>query len=303
MRTWLLVFLLALPLGAHPAFKYTGLRSQTIQNNGPSARKIDIVLVGDGYSGGDRAAFESDARAAMDELWQVPPFKDYRDRFNVHLVMVESYTSRRSLNPENPDNYAFGSTVNGRDMVNVTRRAEALTAARNAPDVDVLVILTTLKGRSTGGGGGPLSGVVLTRDDYGVLAHELGHGIGKLGDEYDSESKLADRDAMDFPAGDFDAPNLTRDGFFDPKNLKGTIKWKHFLELPGCDPLVGAYQGGFYRSVGVWRPSYRCVMRSTSGASFCPVCHEELVKRFMAMCGERFDDKAYHKKHPLKDWK
>jgi hypothetical protein len=130
--------------------------------------------------------------------------------------------------------------------------------------------------------------------------------MADLGDEYDSDSKLADREDTTMPSGDFRQANLTREGFIDPKSretVKATAKWGHFLDLPDSYPLVSAYQGGFYRSVGVWRPSFRCVMRSSQGSSFCPVCHEEMVKAILALCQERFDHEAYHKRFPLKKWK
>lgn len=307
MLKWIVVLLLAGVVAAEPAFRYTGLKSVTIQNSGPSARKIDLVVVGDGYNASELkrgGAFEKDARAFLSELWRVSPFGDYQDRFNVHLVLVESHTSRRSLKPDDPDKYAFGSRLSDRNMVVLDRQDQVLTAARNAPAVDVIVTLSTLSGRATGGhklGGVPM--VLLTRDSTNNCAHEFGHSLGGLGDEYESGSFLEDRESSQMPAGDFKYPNLSRDGFIDPKRLRETAKWAHFLDLPDSQPLVSAYQGGFYRTVGVWRPSFRCVMRQTEGAPFCPVCHEEMVKAILKLCGENFDDAAYHRRHPLKAWK
>lgn len=312
IRVLVLVTLLLGSLLAAPEFRYTGLRCNTIQSSGPGARKIDLVIVGDGYSGSDLnrgGAFEKDARGMLSMLWQVSPFGDYKDRFNVHLIPVESHTSRRVQN-QSPDLFAFGSTVVSRDVVRLERRSEVLTAARNAPDMDIVVTLTTLSGRATGGklqdGRRTLPAPILTRDRFGALAHELGHSMADLGDEYDSDSKLADREDSTMPSGDFRQANLTRDGYIDPKNretVRATAKWGHFLDLPDSYPLVSAYQGGYYRSVGVWRASFRCVMRSSQGSSFCPVCHEEMVKAILALCGESFDHDAYHKRFPLKKWK
>lgn len=306
MLKFFLVLCLTGLVWAAPAFRYTGLRTVTLQSSGPSDRKIDVVVVGDGYNAGDLkrgGAFEKDARAFLDELWRVSPFGDYKDRFNVHLVMVESHTSRRSLKPDDPSLYAFGSHLSKRNMVVLERRDEVLTAARNAPAVDVVIALTTLSGRASGGkelGGIPM--VLLTTDNTISCAHELGHSLANLGDEYESTSFLEDRESRQMPAGDFHYPNLSKEGFIDPKKVRETAKWGHFLDLPDSQPLVSAYQGGFYRSVGVWRPSFRCVMRQAS-ASFCPVCHEEMVKAILKRCGERFDDAAYHKRFPLKTWK
>lgn len=146
---------------------------------------------------------------------------------------------------------------------------------------------------------------MLTPDSTVNAAHELGHSLGGLGDEYESGGFLEDRESSQLPSGDFACANLSREGFLDPTNrdtLRKTAKWGHFLDLPDSYPLVSAYQGGFYRTVGVWRPSFRCVMRDADSVIFCPVCHEEMVKAILKRCGERFDDAAYHRKYPLKSW-
>jgi len=318
MRTLLagaavIVGLTLLPAVSAPTFRYSGVPCITTQNSGSPATKIDIVVLGDGYNKEDRRKFEADARLALDELWRVSPFKEYRNRFNVHLVPVESQVPGRGR-AATAENYAFGSHLDntGRDVV-VVETTHFLEAARNAPDVDVVVALTTVAGRANShnqalqNGGKDLPCIVLTRDDYPALAHELGHGIGGLGDEYESTTKLADRRPMPAnPSQDLRQANLTLTKFIDPSNkdtLKKTAKWSHFLDLPDSFPLVSAYQGAYYQTIGVWRPSFRCVMRSTQGIPFCPVCHEELVKKILAKCGEKFDDAAYHRQFPLKGWK
>ncbi len=153
IRVLVLVTLLLGSLLAAPEFRYTGLRCNTIQSSGPGARKIDLVIVGDGYSGSDLnrgGAFEKDARGMLSMLWQVSPFGDYKDRFNVHLIPVESHTSRRVQN-QSPDLFAFGSTVVSRDVVRLERRSEVLTAARSDPRSSV----TRTRTRITAAGPGP----------------------------------------------------------------------------------------------------------------------------------------------------
>ncbi len=312
-RLALLAVLLCLPALSAPAFRYSGVPCITTQNSGAPANKIDIVIIGDGYNKEDRRKFETDARLALDELWRTSPFTEYRTRFNVHLVPIESRVPTRGR-AATAEHYAFGSHLDstGQDMV-IVETTHFLEAAHNAPDVDVVVALTTVAGRANAHNGAlqdngrNLPSIVLTRDDYPALAHELGHGIGHLGDEYESTSKLADRRPLPpNPTEDLGAPNLSLSKFLNPasrETVRKTAKWGHFLDLPDSYPLVSAYQGGYHQTIGVWRPSYRCVMRSTQGIPFCPVCHEELVKQIVTRCGEKFDDTAYHKQFPLKRWK
>lgn len=75
-----------------------------------------------------------------------------------------------------------------------------------------------------------------------------------------------------------------------------------FLDLPGAKKKKWLHEGGYFRAEGVFRPSRDCMMSST-GKKFCPVCCEEMAKAIVATCGEKWDDAAFHKKHPLRHWK
>lgn len=281
---------------AEPKFQYEKAQVKTLVNQGDPSKHIDLVFVGDGYTANRSSELERDARDAADSLWKYPLFKDYKQYFNVHLVSVPSVQEGQKTQ------YAFGSEMlnNGRGMVVVTKEDELKAVAAKAPDCDVIIVLTTMLGRAHAG-----DFIVLPGRSFEPLPHELGHKLGNLGDEYSSESSLADRRPLNFGSGDIPYPNLTLPSKIDPTNqesIKKTAKWGHFLDLPGASPLVSAYQGGFYRTVGVWRPTFACIMGS-DGAPFCPVCHEEMVKAIYAECGVPFDDKAYHRRHPLSQWR
>lgn len=287
---------LSLTLGttAQNSFNYDNPQVKTLIQAGPSSQRIDLVFVGDGYTASQSKELERDARDACDSLFSYPLFKDYRQYFNAHLVIVPS------IKEGNRTRYAFGSErEEARGMVMLKDKDKVFEVARKAPDCDVVICMTTVPGRAHAG-----DMVVLPTRDFSPLCHELGHIIGGLGDEYDSRAMLNDRRPL--PVGqDLDYPNLTLPNYIDPANqasIRKTAKWGHFLDLPGAFPLVGAVQGGFYQSVGVWRPTYSCIM-GADGAPFCPVCHEAMVKAIYAKCGMKFDDAAYHRRHPLSQWR
>ncbi|MBT9583738.1 hypothetical protein IV102_10325 [bacterium] len=294
---FLCLFLLLIGVAiAEPKFQYDKAQVKTLVNQGDPSKHIDLVFVGDGYTPNRSSELERDARDAADSLWKYPLFKDYKQYFNVHLVSVPSIQEGQKTH------YAFGSETlnNGQGTVDVTKENELKAVAAKAPGCDVIIVLTTMLGRAHAG-----DFIVLPGRSFEPLPHELGHKLGKLGDEYSSESSLADRRSLNFGSGDIPYPNLTLPSKIDPTNaetIKKTAKWGHFLELPGAFPLVSAYQGGFYRTVGVWRPTFACIM-DDDGAPFCPVCHEEMVKAIYAKCGVPFDDKAYHRRHPLSQWR
>jgi hypothetical protein len=293
MRKLLIIWcLLVAAVWAEPNFNYDRAQVKTLLNQGSPSNHIDLVFVGDGYTANQLGDLEKDARDALDALWQYPVFKDYKQYFNAHLVSIASIQEGTRLW------YAFGSTNGSQGMVMVPKEAELQQVARKAPDCDVLIVLTTMLGRAHSS-----NLVVLPGRTFAPLPHELGHKIGKLGDEYDSLSSLGDRRSLDFGGGDIPYPNLTL-----AANVKGQskedirkLKWGHWVDVPGAYPLVGAVQGGFYMAVGVFRPTYSCIMRGDN-APFCPVCHEEMVKAIFAKCGVTFNDAAYHRRHPISQW-
>ncbi len=275
-------------------FNYDNPQVKTLLNQGDSRRKVDLVFIGDGYTANQTKELEKDARAALDSLFRYPFFKDYRSYFNAHLVVVPSIQETVTLR------YAFGSVRdNTRGLVRLSENERVREVARKAPDCDLPIVLSTMLGRAHAS-----DIVVLPGRDYSPLPHELGHALGGLGDEYDSSSSLADRRSTS-GTRDLHYPNLTLGAFIDPtsqQSIRKTAKWGHFLDLPGAYPLVSAYQGGYYQAIGVWRPTFSCIMGS-DGAPFCPVCHEEMVKAIFKICGETFNDAAYHRRHPLSQWR
>lgn len=297
-----LLFLLAIPALARPVDP-SAMRLKTIQNSGPSAQKFDIVFLGDGFQAKEQSQYDAKVRSCLSILWGVSPFRELKSHFNVHQIYVDaspsgSYDARGKRQTD----YPFGSTYSsdGSDMVMLDNQADALKAAASAPGADAVIVITTLSGRSHAGG------LVLIADDQSALPHELGHLIAHLGDEYSSGSKLVDRDNHPLPNGDLSYANLQLEHKIDVSSaasIAKTAKWAHFLGLPDADPIVSAYQGGYYREVGVYRPSYSCLMRTSSGAIYCPVCHEEMYKAIVQKCGVGFSDKSYHSQFPLSRWK
>lgn len=293
----LLALLFCLQVHAEPRFQYESAKVKTVLNQGPGASHFDVVFVGDGYTVFQADDFDRDVRDACSSLWKFPFFADYKQHFNVHSVFVPSIKEGSQLD------YAFGSHLSNdnRNFILLSKRRELEAVTKKAPDCDAIVVITTMAGRAHAS-----DIIVLASRTYEPLPHELGHKIGHLGDEYSSTSHLADRSPLNFGGGDIPYPNLTLDSKIDPKDaqsVKKTAKWKHFLDLPGAFPLVSAYQGGYYQEVGVWRPSYACIMRGAGDGFFCPVCHEEMAKALYLKCGIPFNDGAYHLKHPLTQWR
>src|SRR5919199_1703012 len=61
-----------------------------LQRSGDPAHKVDLLLLGDGYTAQERGKFEKDARRLMDVLFATSPFKERRNDFNVWALCPAS---------------------------------------------------------------------------------------------------------------------------------------------------------------------------------------------------------------------
>ena len=61
-------------------------------NNGPSANRVDLVILGDGYRSSELSKFATDAQAFVDKFFLNTPFKEYAQSFNVWRLDTASAT-------------------------------------------------------------------------------------------------------------------------------------------------------------------------------------------------------------------
>jgi hypothetical protein len=114
-----------------------------------------------------------------------------------------------------------------------------------------------------------------------VIAHELGHNLFALGDEYhnDTQHNTAVRIEANLTENPGNWPDL-KWGDLVPA---GTALPTDEAHLPsGWDPntSVGAFEGGGGRfSTGIFRPVLRCRMNQNS-PPWCPVCGREIDRVF-----------------------
>lgn len=220
--------------GLDPANKFVekGLRSPagpliTLHEAGDPAQKLDLLILGDGYTLAERAKFERDARRLTQVLLQTQPFKSRAQDINVWGLApaaAQSGVSRPSqgIFRRSP----VGATYDAFDSERYILTFENKTfrdIAANAP-YDVVEILTNTE---TYGGGG-IFGLFSTAAAGNLWApylfiHEFGHHIAGLADEYYTS------DVAYLPATDRVEPwepNAT--ALLDP----AALKWRDLL-TPG----------------------------------------------------------------------
>ncbi len=144
----------------------TAATCHDIKINGSSADKLDITFVSVNYS--DMSQFENDAIFEMNRLLQFQPYSQHQNSFNFHSVEVPNIFPK-SLDPSLLA-YAFACP---------TDKEVAIVNASYLIDYPGAAGVSLLGGMQTAIIHPTVPGV-----PYGLIAHELGHSIGSLFDEY-----------------------------------------------------------------------------------------------------------------------
>ena len=160
-----------------------------IQEHGAPPDKVDLLMIGDGYTEQDcAAAFAADARRMIDALFRHEPFRARRADFNVWGLCppsAESGVARPStgVHRRTAVGAAYDAFGSERYVLTFENRALRDVAAR-AP----YEFVTILVNNETYGGGGIFNtySTVAARSDWAdyLFVHEFGHHFAGLADEY-----------------------------------------------------------------------------------------------------------------------
>src|SRR5436190_1457100 len=198
-----------------------------LHESGDPAEKLDLLILGDGYTAAERGKFERDARRLAAVLLATSPFKEREHDINVWGLCpaaVESGVSRPSqrIYRRSPIGATYDAFDSERYVLTFENRSLRDIAA-NAPYEVVEILVNS----ATYGGGG-IFGLYSTVAADSVWApyifvHEFGHHIAALADEYYTSdvAYLAAADRVE-PW----EPNVT--ALLDP----AALKWKD-LVAPG----------------------------------------------------------------------
>jgi hypothetical protein len=160
----------------------------TIFEHGPANEKVDIALLGEGYTVEELPKFHEDARRLTEALFRYEPFKSRRSDFNVRAIDLpapESGVSRPHggkfrRNPVSTQYSIFDSERYVLTYDNRTLR-EVLSAA----PYEFVSILVNEK-QYGGGGIHNLQSTAAVGSEFAdyLFVHEFGHHFAGLGDEY-----------------------------------------------------------------------------------------------------------------------
>ena len=167
-------------------------------DSGDPKEKVDILIMGDGYTLNEIKRFDADVLHFYNSLISTEPFKSRKSDFNVHAIQVPPFGGHNSLGTKygtfGHDRYALASD----DWV-------IREFAAQAPYDYIIILMNDDKN-----GGGSLYNLYTTAairsqsDDY-MIRHELGHQIVGLADKYYSNENIADTTEVSFYYYDFNA--------------------------------------------------------------------------------------------------
>jgi len=256
----------------------------TILTNGPTANRINIVVLSEGYQATQFGKFLVDATNAVNHLLTAPPYQEYKSYFNAFAISVASTNSgsdhpaqgvfKNTYFNSSYDSFGIASVItippNDRDTNYNNGQGKVVSLLTSLmPEYDLVILL--VNDLEYGGSGGEIliSSVHVSARE--IVAHESGHAFAGLTDEY----------SFPFPGyTPTEKPNATA------QTNRSQIKWALWIDdttpIPTPESsayanLVGLFQGAQYQSNGWYRPKLDCKMR-TLGVPFCEVCSEAVVK-------------------------
>jgi hypothetical protein len=251
---------------------------ETIINNGNAANRVDMAILGDGYTSGEMQKYRDDVQSLMTRFFNEAPFSEYRNFFNVHRIDVVSSQS----GADHPERSFFVST--------------ALDATYNCSGIQRLICVNlgkvnTILGNSVAPSQRDLVFIIVNDPEYGgsggsvavtstnslvlqLILHELGHSLGLLADEYGGPPPPSCNNTTEPFA--VNATKVTE---------RSLIKWNHWIDastdiptLTTLDGVPGLYQGAVYCDAGLYRPTFGSRMRFSS-RPYEQINTEQLIRR------------------------
>jgi hypothetical protein len=195
-------------------------RVRTVFENGSPATKVDLLVLGDGYTREQLPKFRADVKRLIDALFAEEPFKSRRGDFNVRALELPA--ARSGVNRPNagefrrtPLSAEYNIFDSERYVLTLDNRTlREVAAAAPYEFIEILVNETTY------GGGGIFNEHATASVDSEfspyVFVHEFGHHFAALADEYYTSDVAYETGTL--PKVEPWEPNVT--ALRDPAKLK-----------------------------------------------------------------------------------
>ena len=196
-----------------------------ISENGPADQKVDIVILGDGYSKDEMGKFKKDASRLSGYLMNAEPFKARSNDFNIRAIETPGESSgvskpHHGVYKRTPLTVHYSSFDSERYALTYDNRTVRDVASQVPYDLMVIMI----NERTYGGGGIYNLYTTVSADNkfagY-IMIHEMGHHMAALADEYYTSSV-----SYEVPEVKVEPWETNITALFD----KTSLKWKDLVE-------------------------------------------------------------------------
>ncbi|HEX8291558.1 MAG TPA: M64 family metallopeptidase [Pyrinomonadaceae bacterium] len=245
-----------------------------IMDNGPDADRMVIVVLGDGYAQADQAKYRDDVRRlVVNGVLAHDVYGDNRRAFNVYrvdLVSAETGVSTPTKTKDTALKLVYTGKWNScwiRPSAQTTARIKAAVKG-----IDYNLVLLVCNENGFGGCQSSNRMYITSGINWDLVAHEYGHAIAGLFDEYVEKNE-------DYPGPAINNGNCST--VLD----RGEVVWKSLIAAATQVPTklgggvgaatVGMFEGCNAYKKKIYRPADNCLMRESDQnppPPFCPVC-------------------------------
>jgi len=244
----------------------------TLYKTGPLDNRINVVILGDGFTQQELPKFATEAKNFADFFLGYDPYLHYRNYFNFFAIRTPSIESGVTNPGTAPDAYkdqpvgvkntflgsTFGSSIHRLVTISKYDVLYALLA-NQFPMYDLVVVLVNTP--FYGGSGGSISVHTLHTQANTIGVHEIGHTFSHLNDEYWAG-----------PGYGWEAANMTKE------SSPVLVKWKNWLNQSG----IGIYKHGETGDAALWhKPANGTCLMEYLNQEFCAVCREATVETLL----------------------
>ena len=230
---------------------------------------LTLAFMAEAFTEAQHHIFDATVDRCLERLEQIEAFQPVLPALRVMRIYIPSNEDRLG-----GDTY-FSARFQDKEPKRVLRidekRARQTLNDHILTNVQGIVVVNTTEF----GGAGGTTAVVSAHPDWApdILAHELGHSLFGLADEYATAGQNDIHLATE--------PNVSRNW------ERQDLKWADLIPSDNPYPVwtfessgphpegIGAFQGAKYNA-NYWRPSYDCKMRDLASPKFCPVCTREI---------------------------
>ena len=159
-------------------------------DSGDPKKKVDIVILGDGYRADDAKAFDADATRFFKSLFQFEPYKSRKSDFNIHAIQIIS---------DEWNTLKTSDMVFGHDRYVLTPDEWPFRELSTQSPYDYVVILINTK-KNCGGSlyNNYITTAINSQSDNYIINHEIGHHIAGVADEFYLNDEALPTDSIVF---------------------------------------------------------------------------------------------------------